>query len=58
MSDPYDENPQVKSVSFGTIAFVIDAVFIYRRDAYKKYKQELDALYALGEPQPEKTTKL
>lgn len=31
---------------------------IRRRDGYKKYKQELDALYALGEPQPEKTAKL
>ena len=29
-----------------------------RRDAYKRYKQELDSLYALGEPQLERVTKL
>jgi len=31
---------------------------VRRRDAYKRYKEELDTLYALGDPQPEKATKL
>jgi hypothetical protein len=39
------------------MVLVSDAGFD-RRDAHKKYKQELDALYALGDPQPEKTAKL
>jgi len=39
------------------MTFVADAGFL-RRDAYKMYKQELDALYALGDPQSEKTAKL
>ncbi|KAF9646091.1 hypothetical protein BDM02DRAFT_3189153 [Thelephora ganbajun] len=41
--------------SFGTMTFVVDADF-RRWDCYKKYKQELGVLYALGKPQPEETT--
>ncbi|KAF9648056.1 hypothetical protein BDM02DRAFT_3115976 [Thelephora ganbajun] len=39
------------------MTFGVDAGF-HRRDGYKKYKRELDVLYALGEPQPEKMAKL
>jgi len=42
---------------FGIAAGVFNADLV-RRDAYKRYKQELDSLYALGEPQPERSTKL
>ena len=57
MFDTYNEGPQVKCVSLERKPFLVDASFD-RRDVHKKYKQELDALYALGEPQPERTTKL
>ena len=38
-------------------AAVIDANLL-RRDVYKRYKQELDSLHALGEPQAERSVKL
>jgi len=42
---------------FGTAAGVVNANLV-RRDAYKRYKQELDSLYALGEAQLERAAKL
>ena len=39
---------------FGMAAGVVNANLV-RRDAYKRYKHELDSLYALGEPQPERS---
>ena len=42
---------------FGMAAGVVNANLV-RRDAYKRYKHELDSLYALGEPQPERSAKL
>ena len=59
MFDTDDESPEVKLdpfLFFGTVT-VVD-LGILRRDAQRKYKRELDALYALGEPQLEKTAKL
>ena len=58
MFDADDESSQVSfEPSFGVVMVVVDVVF-FRRDAYKMYKKELDTLYALGDPQPEKATKL
>ena len=31
---------------------------LFRRDAYKMYKQELDSLYALSKPRPKRAVKL
>ena len=42
---------------FGMAAAVVD-VNLLRRDAYKGYKQELNSLYALGDPQLERAAKL
>lgn len=59
MFDTDDESPEVKLDSFlffGTVTVVDPGIL--RRDAQRKYKRELDALYALGEPQLEKTAKL
>jgi len=39
------------------MTFVADPDFL-RRDGCKGYKQELDALYAHGDPQSEKMAKL
>jgi len=46
-----------KFSSFGMAADIFN-VKLVRRDAYKRYKQELDSLYALGEPQLERAAKL
>lgn len=59
MSDADDESSQVKVVpSVRWSSFLTPICFFYRRDAYKKWKHELDVLYTLGEPRPEKVTKL
>jgi len=54
--DADDESSEVSPKPLAVTTFVIDG--FRRRDAYKRYKEELDALYALGEPQSEKTAKL
>ena len=45
------------SLFSGMAAGVVN-VNLVKRDAYKRYKQVLDSLYALGEPQLERSAKL
>ena len=42
---------------FCMVATVVNASLV-KRGAYKRHKQELDSMYALGEPQPERAAKL
>ena len=45
------------SLFFGAVVFVVNRSFL-RQDAHKKYEHGMDVLYALGDPQPVKTTEL